>query len=514
MRRRIIKNNMERNESSGRRLGWSGLANIGSWLAISAFICLIVRSCVQAVTIDEAYGYITFANPSLAPDLVWYPNPPNHVLYTLLSRFSTWVFGLNELTLRLPALLGAAAYIGASLYICMLLLKGRITRVVVFAAVVFNPFILDHLVAARGYSLAIGFMLLALALLARVVYGGSPWANQRPIVLASVALGLSVCACFAFAFVDAAVLGVFWLWAIRELRSWPDKVKASAFTILPAIAVMFAICGWTLLHWPKGLVLWGTSSIRESWNGILESCFDRLNPVLVNPLLRLILSHLSGPLAYAGVAVTILLGCLLAVHAVRWRRDASARLFWFFATILAVALAAHWIAFRAFHLLLPHRRTGLFIAPLAVLTLGAALSVQIETRPFVVLRVTGVSVLMLSVAYFLGCLQFDHFREWYWNADAKHAYWVINDLNRRCGVTDFATEWRYINSLNFYRLYFANRELKEFTRGDPFRPGNTGYVVNFSDPASYEFVRAQGLHTIYHNPETNTAIAIAGNVCP
>jgi hypothetical protein len=79
---------------------------------VFAFVWSVVRACVQSVTLDEADTYFWF----VANSEIFYPYPNNHVLNTLLIWISTHLFGLSSLTLRMPALLGAAIYIVACIF--------------------------------------------------------------------------------------------------------------------------------------------------------------------------------------------------------------------------------------------------------------------------------------------------------------------------------------------------------------------------------------------------------------
>src|SRR4051812_42912856 len=85
-------------------------------LSVLAFCLLIARACIQSVTIDEADAFMAFATRDSA--LIWYPVAQNHLLYTMLARLSWNIFGFNQIAMRLPALLGAAIYLLASIHIC------------------------------------------------------------------------------------------------------------------------------------------------------------------------------------------------------------------------------------------------------------------------------------------------------------------------------------------------------------------------------------------------------------
>jgi hypothetical protein len=84
--------------------------------AIFALLWAIARACVQSITIDEADTYLVWVarhDPSH-----WQGASNNHILNSLLMRLFTSVFGVSHLSVRTPALLGAALYIGAAYLLC------------------------------------------------------------------------------------------------------------------------------------------------------------------------------------------------------------------------------------------------------------------------------------------------------------------------------------------------------------------------------------------------------------
>lgn len=96
----------------------------GTMLAAAILMAwLVARAHLQSITIDEAISFSFFVDRP--GPLHWYPAAANHVLQTMLSRLSVMVFGISHLSLRLPTLLAAAAYIVISLRFCARLTKER-----------------------------------------------------------------------------------------------------------------------------------------------------------------------------------------------------------------------------------------------------------------------------------------------------------------------------------------------------------------------------------------------------
>ena len=74
-----------------------------------ALVWIVHRAVVQSITTDEATTFHYFVEPNSAA--YWDPQSNNHVLNSMLMRLTVWLFGLSELTVRLPALLGGTLYI-------------------------------------------------------------------------------------------------------------------------------------------------------------------------------------------------------------------------------------------------------------------------------------------------------------------------------------------------------------------------------------------------------------------
>src|ERR1035437_7727907 len=76
-------------------------------IATAAFatIWAAARASIQSITIDEADTYLYYVGTPEASH--WKSAANNHVLNSMLMRLSSSLFGVSNLTLRLPALLGA-----------------------------------------------------------------------------------------------------------------------------------------------------------------------------------------------------------------------------------------------------------------------------------------------------------------------------------------------------------------------------------------------------------------------
>jgi len=483
-------------------------------LAALAVCLVVVRACRQSITIDEADSFLLFVRRPWPLQL--YPSSGNHVLNSILEWLATSAFGIREWTIRAPAIAGAVLYIGSALWFCRLLSPRPLLQAPLFLCLVYNPMVLDYLVAARGYSLAMGFLMAAIAVATSAILAGSPGepAGLRgKCILGSVFLALSFAANFSFTYADAALSVLFFWWAAsRSSRAVPHRyARLAAACFLPGLAVAGLICGSTVLGYPQSQLYFGSQSLAEMWNSLISASFDNLDSEILSPFLIRSLTTLRQVLPYLGV-VTMLVLVVAAEMSYRRSTDSRGRRLLTLTRLLAAtalaALLVHWTVFRLLHIPLPQDRTALFFVLLWALTLGAVLAVRFQspTRDFV--RSYGIGVLIAIAAFFAGCLRFSYFKQWRFDADTRQVYWVADGLRRRCGVTDFGTDWKYTGALNVYRAAYAHDSYAAFTASmsDELPTDRDAYILYY--PQSVEFIKQQRLTVVYSDELSGVAVAV------
>jgi hypothetical protein len=150
--------------SSGFRV--AALFLFGALLATNLY-----RAATQSITHDEALTWqLYLAGPASAIFHEYSPN--HHFLATLLFRISTTLFGQSEFALRLPTVLAGAWFFWTVFRLCGLLFGDGWLFLLGCAALTLNPILLDFLVAARGYGLAMAGLFWAL-------FQMLSWFNER-----------------------------------------------------------------------------------------------------------------------------------------------------------------------------------------------------------------------------------------------------------------------------------------------------------------------------------------------
>ena len=474
---------------------------------------MVVRACVQSITIDEADTYLDWvARTSPAH---WEAASNNHVLNSLLMRLLTSALGVSHLTVRAPALMGAALYIGAAYVFCRML--GRDTKLqwLVLVCLVYNPFILDYLVAARGYSLALAFLMAALVSVAwaqlEAARGHSRWAPERIGAACSVCVALSFAANFSFAFVDGAAMLAILAWLCHRRGGVRERLRLLAACTVPGLMVTLLLTISVVMRFPKGELHYGAWSWGEMIGSVARDSLYQLNPQIVNPFLLEAADRIKGflfPLLAAFAiwrAVAAARGRTSApdVHAI-WLRSLGRVL----GATLALALLAHWVAFRRFRILLPMDRTALFLALLSTMLVGVAAALPDASHDW---GRRGLIAMLFAVSfYFLGCLRLGYFKEWQWDAEVNKAYPVLAYYNRTYGARNFVSDWKYGSALNFYRLLSWRNTIEEIRSPLQIPLDGDVYVLDWG--FEEEFIKKQGLRVVYRGGTTDIVVAIRPEV--
>jgi hypothetical protein len=494
--------------SAARKSGFSGWAVPGTAAGLMAWA--IARAYVQAVTIDEANTYIAWVAPSRPAH--WEPFSNNHVLNSLLIRLFTSVFGLHHLTLRAPALMGAAIYFTAAYYLSKAVARTLAPRWVLFICLAANPLVFDYLVAARGYSLALGFFLSALALAAHAqcnLLTGGRVSLVKTCALCSGYLAASFAANFSFAFADASAMIAILAWACRCDHALAQRFRLVTAAIAPGVVISCFISIPVALHMPKAELKYGSASLKEMLESLSSASLYELNPQILHPRWLGWLNHgepFLFPLLGACVLFTVAVLCWSRPSAPdghsKWARSFGALVL----TILASTFLAHWLAFSWFGLPLPKDRTALFFVPLVTILVGLGAAIPMPRRAGKAARLGLLTVMTVFACYFLFCCRLTYFKEWKWDSEVDKVYPVLAYYNRTYGVRDVVSHWRYGPSLNFYRLLYGNDTISEIQAPVGGRPLSAIYVLCWDEDR--DFIRTQGLRVVYRGDETEVVVAI------
>jgi hypothetical protein len=210
----------------------------GDWLHVAALALIVVIGAAirlaylnEPMRYDEAYSFLHYARLPLSAIVRTYDTANNHIFSNLLVHFSYFHLGADRWMLRLPALLaGVAAPLAG--YWAAREMFDRDAGLWAAALVATSSPLVDFSVNARGYEIAVLFLLLALGFGVRVVRTQAIWAVAGFAVSAVLAAWAVPTAAYGL-----AVVGVWMLAAvvIRPTRDWRAIARVAATLAVPAL---------------------------------------------------------------------------------------------------------------------------------------------------------------------------------------------------------------------------------------------------------------------------------------
>ena len=432
------------------RLGPSLRSGLAAAIAV-LFATNIYRAVTQSVVHDEALAYQWFvAHPWSKMFSSFDVN--HHVLHTILVKAVVDLAGLSPLTLRIPALLGGLLYLIFCALICLRLFTRTSHILLAFASLALNPFLLDFLVAARGYGLALGLFAWQIHELIRALQSSA----SRPVraFRASVAGGLTVAANLTFAFaVLSASLVFLWLAARKESPEsgkgmWTRHFASLVlWTVLPGPVIGAAIVAAPLSYAKPVMFYSGFSQPEASLDSLLGPTLCHGGGLRPNPVCAL---YRLAPLRIAFWAAVALSLLVAAVTTLKWNTDGSQR---FLGMTLATTAGILMLSNALSGLRYPGGRTGLYLIFLATLA-GALSLVNLSTLANTrLLRLATLPLWILAGTFFL---QFNvrYFFTWRYDAANARMFSMVAHSSPVGRPIWICTQWVYVPSLTFYRTLY------------------------------------------------------------
>jgi hypothetical protein len=313
-------------------------------------------------------------------------------------------FGLSKITLRLPAVIGGILYATGCARLTTRHLGSAKWGWTTLTLLTLNPFVVDFLVASRGYALALAFLIWHIDELLR-----------GHTTRASLLAGLAVSANLTF------LVGVAATSLARLLLDRTRVVSTGVRMALPAIAVFAIICGATIVHAQASDFFVGTATLIETANELANVSFRH---GVRNWL----------PLALPAIAIAVVCAIVAAT-----KHGAPLSRFFGLALVLCIIVlaAANLVGGVRY----PAARTGLYLVVLGTLFFASG-AAAIGRNIFIV-------PLMAIVAVYAAQFEGSYFRAWRYDAATERMFDTMREISPRGRI---CADWIYEPTLNFYRI--------------------------------------------------------------
>jgi hypothetical protein len=465
------------------------------------------RAATQSIVHDEALSWQLYLSGPVSAIFQTY-SANNHFLATILFRLSTTLFGNSEFAMRLPTILAGAWFFWTVFRLCGLIFGDGWLFLLACAALTLNPILLDFLVAARGYGLAMAGLFWALyqmlVWLHDREHGVSADMLHKRMWKAALGCAIAVAANLIMltpVFVLATAFCVLLLHnsetgAQSELppptkaRKKGKKAKpesapepARSYTsflhfVVPVVLLAIAFLLASPIELARGEDLYtGTSAAIESLRSLVHVSFSYGNGSGIMPRVERIWSDI----ALVFLPVVTLAALVISVMTTRLARSplVVAALF----SSLAVVGSAILLA--AAHLLsgipYPEDRTGIYFVPLASLAALGLARILFERPGFPGWIGLAAALVVASFAVeFAAQWNVNSFWVWRYDADTKRIFEALEAAPKPPGQVRLGASWVFEPALNYYREVRTAAWMAPVLR-DGFDGARQFYVVSAPD---------------------------------
>ncbi len=458
---------------------------------------IIYKASTTSFTHDESYTYTHYVHQGFM-DIISYKTPytNNHILNTVLMKYSEVFFGSSEISLRLPNIF---AFIVYSIFSVLLFYKYAPKLILPFyLLMVLNPYLLDFFALARGYGLSIGFLVMSLYYVS--CYFTSK--QNKHLILFNVGAFLAVMSNFSLLNYYVAALIVFnsVCYIISKLDSTNNKYH---FYKLNKINIISFIISGMVLYEPLRRISKMSLLDFGGKNGFLE---DTVSSVIygvfyemyVSPFYELILKIVV--LVVVGFTVTIILKNAIQKNSAFFKTHISLVLINMVLLIIVIITTAQ-------HLFLGNdyyiHRFALFFYPLFILNFVFLLNYFIQS-----FKIIPVSISYLCAALAVLNMYINHnvvsYKDWKSDSGTKmvmqklaleHEKYPNKQI--RLGIN-----WLFEPGTNFYRYTWKLKWLYPTHRRGISKYDDYYYILNMDK----EYASLADRPVIYKNEMSGSVL--------
>ena len=390
--------------------------------ALAVFTYVLLRSYNLSYTFDE------ISSMQIANGDDWYmftTNSNNHILNTALMRASLWLFDVSEFTLRLPNALGCLFFLGFAYKIGHFLGNKKLFFTLVLLTTM--PFLIDFFSLARGYGLALGFMLASL-------YYALKYRQSKHVLLALASTLFAMLAVLSnFTLFNYFLALICVLLFITFLADHSRVKKLISILVILTTTGIFLYTLTPLLFELKN----GGQLYFGGRTGFVYDVVYSLGRCFAYNQLSVGLGEFLFALLFGLAGIIALWSSIRAL----FKRQLTSN------AILSILFVLCCIAPILQHLLFdtnyPAERTAAMYYPLIILVLITGLKRETQTQKWFLNGMT-----VLFALHFAFSINLQSFYSWRFDSESKT---VVEILNKEPKEIHLGVDYLYMPSLHFYR---------------------------------------------------------------
>lgn len=409
---------------------------------LAAWSLVFYKALAIPVTHDEVATMVHYLNYSTW-EIMMYPDPwpNNHILNTLLAKYSMAIFGVEQWAARLPNVLSFVLYFYAAYRICQLFFEQEnLLFLGGLAIFLFNPFMLDFFSLCRGYGMSNALLLTA----AMWSLQGFMRRNERALWLSLLFAVLAAYANFTVLIFWCAINGMLFFYFLDGYIN--DRNTKTLFTKL-GLQLAGALAFAALIYTP--IKKMQSTNQFEYWQS--NSFFqDTILSLVDNTRYGSVVLGISN--AYWALLVMLAFFAAGGYLCYYWGKTSRRTIFTmplFVAfSILSLTLIVDTLQTIILHTPNLTTRTALLYYPLFILLIVSALQHLHIFQPRFS-RVVGGAMIVLSILHLSRTVTLDRVREWWYDANTFQVQKILRQDANNEPIT-LSTNWHFHRSFDFY----------------------------------------------------------------
>lgn len=425
-------------------------------ISTGLLIYTILRAFKLSFVHDESYTYLYSAHNSfmeIISNRTVLTSPNNHILNTLLMKLFELLFGSSEIALRLQSILAHILYLTIT-YLLLKPLKSDITIVFGFILLNVNPYLLEFFSLARGYALALSFILLSIYYFIQY----TETEKQKPIIYCLITASLAILSNFALLNYFAALLIIHQIFIYSKYHSLKINFQKSK-PVLITIMIMAAILYEPIRKIHNNLDFGGVTGI---WDDTVASLIITF---LVDKKLDFIFFRIIQTIVLATI-----IGYAFVIGRKIYKRETlntsknGSIIFFVLILIIGLTMLEHYILGSPYLL----ERFALFLVPLFVFVLVFLLNQILQTGKTgkIISTILFITLTIGSFLNFSKCANLHYTTNWDYDADTKDMITDLINEKELSGKQDIklGISWLFEPTVNFYRITKKLDWLKKVNR--------------------------------------------------
>lgn len=450
-------------------------------IGIGVLWYVVLKAYSASFTHDESFTYLGYVHEPFM-DIISYKRAytNNHILNTVLIKYSEHFFGSSELALRLPNILACLLYL---IYAFKLLKRVSLVLLIPgFIMLILNVGMVDFFSLARGYGLSFAFMLMSLYHLIRYFENSS----KKDLMLFNAGAFLAVLSNFSLLNFYVSALVVYNV--ISMINAKLNSDAPYRFFKINRIHFISLLVFIAVLYEPfrrisrKGMLDFGGK------NGLLEDTFGSLiRDVLYETMIPLERFYIILALV---VIMLVVIGIVIAKNI--YTRNSLflnkhrplLMVYLTFLCIILVSVAQHLLIHNDFYT----GRFALFLYPLLMLSFIYFMNYLAELHYKKTVMGISTALALLLLLNFSVNMNLHFFKEWKYDCETKAALEVLTKehlkTTKPLHKVKLGINWLFEPTTNFYR-YTHNLNWLAKTHRDGLKKTDDYYYLFQSDTNAY-----------------------------